>query len=151
VAQPTVSARHCRLRAFGRGYVIEDLGSTNGTFVNQQRIDRPTRVHRGDSITLGKKVPMPWPEDARVVLRTIRIGAAPDNDVVLAYPYISGHHARLLVGERDLVIEDLGSTNGTAVGDRRNRVQRAAIAAGDVVYFGSHPVRVSKLLEAGRR
>ena len=40
----------------------------------------------------------------------IRVGRAADNDVVLDYPMISQHHARILGSGSD---EDLGSTNGT--------------------------------------
>src|SRR4051794_4882088 len=61
VAQPTVSGRHCRLTRGGEGYVLEDLGSSNGTYVNGARITSPTRVRAADHITLGLSTPMPWP------------------------------------------------------------------------------------------
>ena len=38
VPQSTVSGLHCRLSRISIGYVLKDLGSTNGTFVNGMRI-----------------------------------------------------------------------------------------------------------------
>ena len=63
VDQPTVSGRHCRLSRTHEGFTLEDLQSRNGTFVNGVRIEVPTRVTKADTITLGRNVPMPWPEE----------------------------------------------------------------------------------------
>ena len=35
--------------------IIEDLGSTNGTFLNGQRIASPQQLRAGDVVTLGEK------------------------------------------------------------------------------------------------
>ena len=43
------------------------------------------------------------------------IGSSPDNDIVLDNPFISGHHAQLIVFPIAIYIEDLGSKNGTMV------------------------------------
>jgi len=50
---PIVSGRHARLKRSGAQILIEDLGSSNGTFVNGQRIERPVVVVPGDQIRLG--------------------------------------------------------------------------------------------------
>ena len=47
-----VSRKHCRLIADGEGLKIEDLGSSNGTFVNGQRVQE-SAVNPGDSIQIG--------------------------------------------------------------------------------------------------
>jgi RsiW-degrading membrane proteinase PrsW (M82 family) len=59
----TVSRRHCRLEQRSDGYYVQDLGSTNGTFVNGKRLvaSEVVRVTRGDRIMLGQSAPMPWP------------------------------------------------------------------------------------------
>src|SRR5918992_2287102 len=49
-----VSRRHAVLRAGPGGLVIEDLGSSNGTFVNDQQISVPTPLRTGDVVTLGQ-------------------------------------------------------------------------------------------------
>ncbi|MDA8033201.1 MAG: FHA domain-containing protein [Actinomycetota bacterium] len=35
---------------------VEDLGSTNGTYVNEQRLDAPVRLRRGDRLRIGRTV-----------------------------------------------------------------------------------------------
>ena len=47
------SRRHCRFEAAPTGLVVEDLGSTNGTWVNGAAIVGPTRVHAGDVVVVG--------------------------------------------------------------------------------------------------
>ncbi len=48
-----VSRRHARLFAQGGGYVVEDLGSTQGTLLNGEPLAEPTLVQHGDLIQLG--------------------------------------------------------------------------------------------------
>ena len=48
-----VSRRHARLHITEEGLNIEDLGSRNGVYVNQQRIVEPTLVAHGDVIAIG--------------------------------------------------------------------------------------------------
>jgi hypothetical protein len=50
---PEVSRRHAVLRRSGDSVVIEDLNSTNGTFVNRERIRKPTAVSPGDEVRVG--------------------------------------------------------------------------------------------------
>src|SRR5262245_32167782 len=86
---------------------------------------------------------------AVTTVRTIRIGRAPDNDVVLDYPSVSTNHARIVQdGAGRLVIEDLGSTNGTSLNQAGARIQRAEIRPDDHVFFGSFKIPVSRLLDA---
>jgi pSer/pThr/pTyr-binding forkhead associated (FHA) protein len=51
-----ISRNHCRFVLQGDGYVLEDLGSTNGTFVNEQRISGQATLHSGESIRVGENV-----------------------------------------------------------------------------------------------
>ena len=51
---PEVSRRHARIYVQGNYYFIEDLGSTNGTSINGQRLVGPYQLQSGDLITLGE-------------------------------------------------------------------------------------------------
>ena len=55
IPEPTVSRRHAGLRWDGRELVIEDLGSSGGTFVNDVAV-RHAVVHPGDVVRLGPRV-----------------------------------------------------------------------------------------------
>jgi pSer/pThr/pTyr-binding forkhead associated (FHA) protein len=49
-----VSANHAMLTFRGRAWFVEDQGSTNGTYVNGHRIDRPVALSFGDEVTIGR-------------------------------------------------------------------------------------------------
>ena len=48
-----VSREHARIQPGANGYVVEDLGSTNGTLVNGQRIDGGRTLVDGDIVSFG--------------------------------------------------------------------------------------------------
>lgn len=51
---PNVSRKHAEIRSDGRGgWLVEDLGSTNGVKVNGRRINGPTELESGDRLALG--------------------------------------------------------------------------------------------------
>ena len=66
---------------------------------------------------------------------TLRIGRAPDNDLVLDDIQVSRYHARLMRQGDTLTIEDLGSTNGTLVSGRRI-TQPQVLQPGDTIAIG---------------
>ncbi len=51
-----ISRKHSRLSYQGGKYVLEDLGSTNGTFVNGQRLAGPVVLKAGDVVSLGEQI-----------------------------------------------------------------------------------------------
>lgn len=56
VNDPEVSRRHARLILQEGSYVLEDLSSTNGTFIRGQRLGAPIVLRPGETITIGEKV-----------------------------------------------------------------------------------------------
>jgi transcriptional regulator with XRE-family HTH domain len=60
VAGSHVSRRHAELRWDGAEYVLHDLGSKNGTYLNGRRIARPERLHAGDLIALAGLAGPAW-------------------------------------------------------------------------------------------
>jgi hypothetical protein len=51
-----VSQQHARFFRRDDGWYVEDMGSTNGTYLNDQRVTQPAEVHAGDVVRLGKTV-----------------------------------------------------------------------------------------------
>jgi pSer/pThr/pTyr-binding forkhead associated (FHA) protein len=51
-----VSQMHARIFSKGEAIMIEDLGSTNGTYLNRRRITSPSELQRGDQVKIGKTV-----------------------------------------------------------------------------------------------
>lgn len=56
VTSKRVSREHARVRREGRRVTLEDLGSTNGTLLNDERVLAPVNLHDGDRISIGDVV-----------------------------------------------------------------------------------------------
>ena len=92
-------------------------------------------------------------EDGREVVhvlgRKTSIGRTPDNDLQLEAKFISRHHAVILAGPVNTVIEDLNSTNGVLVNGRR--VTRQTLRDGDQIAIGRVHYRFAVRTPADKR
>src|SRR6476660_7066100 len=75
INDPEVSRHHLRFTRGAGGFTLEDLGSTNGTFVNGQRLTGAKPLNNGDMLGLGETVTLGY-EMAR--------GAAPGGQMPVA-------------------------------------------------------------------
>lgn len=71
----------------------------------------------------------------RIPAGGLTIGRTSDNQIVVNDPLASRRHARLVKGAEGLVLEDVGSANGTFVNGRRE--QRVALRERDIVTIGN--------------
>ena len=87
------------------------------------------------------------PKELRGVTIAVRgpviVGRSPSADIVVGASYVSARHARFSLMGQNLFVEDLGSTNGTAVNGQpiSNPV---ALSNGDVVTVGDVSIRVRR-------
>ena len=72
-------------------------------------------------------------------------GRAKDNEIPINSKYVSRHHLQLINDQYGCVVEDLNSTNGIFLGDKRIKKQR--LKDGDVVSMGVHELVYSDLRE----
>ncbi len=79
IDHPLASRRHARLERTEEGYAIRDLESTNGTFVNQERVEDVCLLHNQDQIIIADTVIVFQDPEATVkgvlppeLLRTVR-------------------------------------------------------------------------------
>jgi cytochrome P450 / NADPH-cytochrome P450 reductase len=161
-----VSWRHAVLRLEDGRWLLVDKASTNGTYAVGQRVDRIeidgeclVRLgHPADGPELSCSVTgagptegptlRPWaisrahgPDTGRArPAQTLRIGRAPDNDIVVSDPGVSQHHAELRPEAGAYRLVDLGSRNGTFVNEQR--VTAARLSEGDLVGIGSATFRL---------
>src|SRR5579859_778515 len=155
-----VAARHAEIRRTPAGYQVADLGSTNGTRLNGQLLapGQPVRLRDGDVIRLGDDqlgisvgltfhqpaaAPAPAPgftvhtsPVAAIQTDTVTLGRSADNQVVLAGPTVSRHHARLVRQGQGVWLEDLHSAHGTWVNGQR--ITRVQLQFGDLVQIAAH-------------
>ena len=75
-----ISRRHARLTYQGGKYILEDLGSTNGTFVNGQRLAGPRVLKSGEVVSFGEQIVLVFENtafDAGATVVSPRAAAAP--------------------------------------------------------------------------
>jgi ABC-2 type transport system ATP-binding protein len=180
IADPEISQRHAALLVVDGGIAVEDLGSTNGTFVNGRRANAAQRLQPGDRLTFGHTVvevrapatagPTPStglaPADVSqakqiptapmlVFVAGPRAGTelpvgtqlvvgreAGAADVVIeGDPDVSRRHASFSPAGAGLVLQDLGSTNGTFVNGHRLD-HAVTLGTGDQVQIGTTTIEV---------
>jgi len=92
------------------------------------------RVDRGPRELKGLRLPVAGP---------VTIGRSPGSDIVIADDYISSAHARIVPSGERIVLEDLGSTNGTVVNGRRITTP-VTLAPGDEIDLGTVRLKVDR-------
>jgi len=75
-------------------------------------------------------------QHVELALETFTIGRKPDNALVIEDPAVSGHHARIVKVQAVFFLEDLKSTNGTAINGRP--ITRHQLRDADVITIGQH-------------
>lgn len=70
----------------------------------------------------------------------VTIGRKPENDIAVDNLAVSGFHAKIFRDKEELILEDMGSLNGTYV--NTERVSRKSLRNGDVVLIGKHTIEV---------
>jgi hypothetical protein len=85
IPDPEISRQHAQFTREGSSHTVVDLGSTNGTFVNGQRVTGPTKLKNGDIVELGEAVRLDF------------MSTAEPADATLAEPYSSLAQAETMV------------------------------------------------------
>jgi len=163
IDSPRVSGSHCQIRFFADRFEVTDLGSSNGTFVGVERtrVQAPTTVFPGQPLFLGTmeispsevagRMGLQWPAAAPAAApssagRAVVVGRDPECDFVIDSPKISGRHCQLRFAGDRVELTDLGSSNGTFVGEERARVQGPVMLfAGQVAFMGSIPLPIDEI------
>ncbi|MCL2530209.1 MAG: FHA domain-containing protein [Coriobacteriia bacterium] len=91
-------------------------------------------VERGPRELRGVKMPLNGP---------LVVGRSPGSDIVINADYVSSRHARFALFSDTLVVEDLGSTNGTLV-DGRRITAPATLEPGSLVSIGDVTLRIGR-------
>ncbi|MEI6124311.1 MAG: FHA domain-containing protein [Bacteroidota bacterium] len=127
INDPNVSRQHASITLNNDGsYYICDLGSRNGTYVNGKKITEQMLFHN-DIVKISDQI-IPWQEYFKKndsaysgkIIQQFSIGRNAENNIVISDDYTSGKHAILYMTDLgEVIIQDIGSTNGTFVNDRK--------------------------------
>ena len=91
-------------------------------------------VERGPRELRGVKLPLNGP---------LVVGRSPGSDIVINADYVSGRHARFALFSDTLVVEDMGSTNGTLV-DGKRIAAPTTLEPGSLVSIGDVTLRIGR-------
>jgi pSer/pThr/pTyr-binding forkhead associated (FHA) protein len=162
VDDESVSWRHAEISQVGKQFVLVDLSSTNGTFVNKLRVTQPIVLNNQDEIKVGnisfvlKSKTAPAPSLEGILSRPsiqpyaikayTTIGREASCDYILESISVSRRHAAIERQGSGFVLSDLGSENGTFVNDQRV-VHPIFLKSGDQIRFGDVSVAFSLRLQ----
>jgi pSer/pThr/pTyr-binding forkhead associated (FHA) protein len=167
ISRDGVSRRHARIVVEGGEYVLEDLDSTNGTFLNGQQVARDALRHL-DVISLGKDLDLIFllrGDEARTIRKVgvldaallrdapgagpepippgeVTLGRSTACNIVSPQGAVSKIHCRIVRTQTQVTVEDLGSSNGTFVNGER--LMTAILHDGDSLGLAS--VEVYKVI-----
>lgn len=105
IPTPAVSRRHARLMMENNGYVIEDLGSSNGTFVNGDRLIGRRALTHGDEIRLGQAITLNFSapgEEATAAHQAAPAAREPDKTAMrpaTPVPSVPSHVMQTTIGD----------------------------------------------------
>ena len=127
-----ISSWHARISMSDDGkFFLEDLNSTNGTFVNGIKVNS-CYLKYNDIVKLSELL-IPWqtyfdaqPKEISLlnIIKTYTLGRNPDNNIVIQNDLVSGYHASLhITSDHKAIIEDHHSTNGTYVNNHKVQQQ----------------------------
>ena len=167
-----VSKQHARIAYQDGQFVLYDLGSTNGTFVNDAPVEDSRVLQPGDEVRLGETrllfrtsnprpsppAPAPAPAVESAAARLVAgsgemyplasqmtVGRALTSDIALIGDGVAARHAQVSARGDQVFVEDLGTEGGTFVnGERIPPRFPVALYDGDTVSFGSVPLRLAR-------
>ena len=121
-----VSSFHAELTLTNSGDILlEDKGSSNGTYIMNQAIapGKPVTIRRGDPVRLAD-VELPWdrvpmPEDNSAYKAVYGIGSHTNNDIKISGGTVSRYHATIKVGKDNKVYIIDHSKNGTTIDGKK--------------------------------
>ena len=76
INDPEISRRHARLYKQAGKYVLEDLGSTNGTNVNGERLHGPKQLTHQDHITIGQSIEFTFTDSSAILTNDATVAAS---------------------------------------------------------------------------
>ena len=77
---------------------------------------------------------------------TYTVGRSPENDITIPDPGVSRHHMKLYITDEGILVEDLGSTNGTFVNGEKIR-GKVRVNKGDLVFVAEHRITFTLIEE----
>jgi pSer/pThr/pTyr-binding forkhead associated (FHA) protein len=174
--KPFVSQWHAQIDHQGNSVFVMDLGSTNGTNLNgnrlqarapvqlaspsdviqigtirftlsfgeqvatEQQLSAPVSINERRALTVNiNEQQNPEPRSLTFPSSPVRLGRNKLNEIILEQPFVSQWHALVRYQGSEVVVMDLGSTNGTIVNGQRlqSRTPTTLTSMSDVVQIGS--------------
>jgi pSer/pThr/pTyr-binding forkhead associated (FHA) protein len=136
LADPSISSRHARLTPSGDGIDVEDLGSTNGTWVNGNRLEGPVHLVSGWQFTVGTT--------------TVRVVAGSEVKAEFPTMNLDGISPTITIGAQDMPANrDTEAPAPAASGDLTDQLLQTPIWTDDMVAAAGIPIVDVPLVSLG--
>ena len=162
ISDKIVSHQHAQLIFCEEGLFIQDLSSSNGTYLNRIKLNNNelTRLNLNDKIqfSISDKIMISVTEFStqeeavysdsiisKFKSKNIVVLGRDKNvcDIVIDNPTISRKHATIVKKKGAYIISDEGSTNGVFINGRKIR-RSVTITKSDVIFIGSHKISLEE-------
>lgn len=160
----SVSLQHARISCNDSRYTLRDLGSSEGVYVNNQRINKKP-ISNGDTIRIGRVELLvvdpfiggnqkAWSliacsswlsgQEFAIPIKAgesgIKIGRSSHCDIIFPGTHLSREHVELHINDDHLLVKDLNSANGTFINDVR--VSEGMLYPGDKLRLDVYSFKV---------
>jgi ABC-type multidrug transport system ATPase subunit len=154
-----LSANHVKLYLIDDNIFIEDLGSTNGTYIDGKKLEnnKPYNINEKQKVILGSeeaifeinKISSNMGTQVYKNKNIYTIGRLAHCDITIDATTVSSEHLKIEKNDDQWYIYDTNSTNGTFLNGlkEKNKITSTPLKKDEILYLGNYKLQTNKILD----
>lgn len=152
ISNSSISSHHAKIYLEDNIVYLEDLESTNGTYIDNYKISPETQYELKDSqeIRFGdiSYIIEKLPEDNYINnIEEFIIGRDPKSDIFIDSDTVSFNHIKIIKEDNQWYILDNNSTNGTYLNSYDNRIEKIKLERDDKIFLATYKLNTNEIFE----